>query len=94
MVNNELNIPVHMHVHETAHEVEEAVAKTGMRPLQRLARLDLLNLNLVAVHMTALLPEEIESLAKVNASVVHCPESNMKLASGFCPVKALSYNFV
>lgn len=89
VVNNELNIPVHIHVHETAHEVEAAVAKTGTRPLQRLARLDLLNLNLVAVHMTALLPEEIESLAKVNASVVHCPESNMKLASGFCPVKAL-----
>ena len=89
VVNNELNIPVHMHVHETAHEVEEAVSKTGMRPLQRLARLDLLNPNLVAVHMTALLPEEIESLAKVNASVVHCPQSNMKLASGFCPVTAL-----
>jgi 5-methylthioadenosine/S-adenosylhomocysteine deaminase len=89
VVNNELNIPLHIHVHETAHEVEEAVAKTGMRPLQRLARLDLLNLNLVAVHMTALLPSEIESLANVNASVVHCPESNMKLASGFCPVHQL-----
>ena len=89
VVNNELNIPLHIHLHETAHEVEEAVAKTGMRPLERLAQLDLLNLNLVAVHMTALLPGEIESLAKVNANVVHCPESNMKLASGFCPVHQL-----
>jgi 5-methylthioadenosine/S-adenosylhomocysteine deaminase len=89
VVNNELNIPLHIHVHETAHEVEEAVAKTGRRPLERLAQLDLLNLNLVAVHMTALLPGEIESLAKANANVVHCPESNMKLASGFCPVHQL-----
>ena len=89
VVNNELNIPLHIHVHETAHEVEEAVAKTGLRPLERLAQLDLLNLNLVAVHMTALLPGEIESLAEVNANVVHCPESNMKLASGFCPVHEL-----
>ncbi len=89
VVNNELNIPLHIHVHETAHEVEEAVARTGLRPLERLAQLDLLNLNLVAVHMTALLPGEIESLAEVNANVVHCPESNMKLASGFCPVHEL-----
>lgn len=89
VVNNELNIPLHIHMHETAHEVEEAVTKTGKRPLERLAQLDLLNLNLVAVHMTALLPGEIETLAKVNASVVHCPESNMKLASGFCPVHQL-----
>ncbi len=65
------------------------MARTGLRPLERLAQLDLLNLNLVAVHMTALLPGEIESLAEVNANVVHCPESNMKLASGFCPVHEL-----
>ncbi len=89
VVNNELNIPLHIHLHETAHEVEEAVAKTGLRPLERLAQLDLLNPNLVAVHMTALLPGEIDSLVNVNASVVHCPESNMKLASGFCPVHQL-----
>jgi 5-methylthioadenosine/S-adenosylhomocysteine deaminase len=89
VVNNELNLPLHTHLHETAQEVEQALAKTGVRPLERLARLDLLNPNLVAVHMTALLPGEIEALAKVNASVVHCPESNMKLASGFCPVREL-----
>ncbi len=89
ILNNELNLPVHMHVHETAHEVEDAVAKTGKRPLARLADHDLLNLNLVAVHMTQLQVEEITSLARVGASVVHCPESNLKLASGFCPVHQL-----
>jgi len=88
-VNNELNLPVHMHVHETAHEVDESVAKTGKRPLARLDALDLLGPTLVAVHMTQLRDDEITRLAEAGASVVHCPESNLKLASGFCPVQAL-----
>jgi 5-methylthioadenosine/S-adenosylhomocysteine deaminase len=88
-VNNELNLPVHMHVHETAHEVDEAVAKTGKRPLARLDALDLLGPTLMAVHMTQLKDDEITRLAEAGASVVHCPESNLKLASGFCPVQAL-----
>jgi 5-methylthioadenosine/S-adenosylhomocysteine deaminase len=89
VVNNELNLPVHIHLHETAHEVDEAVSKTGQRPLERMANLDLVNPNLVAVHMTKLLPGEIDPLAHAGANVVHCPQSNMKLASGFCPVNAL-----
>lgn len=88
-VNNELNLPVHMHVHETAHEVEEAVAKTGTRPLARLESLELLGPTLMAVHMTQLTAPEIAQLAAAGASVVHCPQSNLKLASGFCPVQAL-----
>jgi len=88
-VNNELNLPVHMHVHETAHEVNEAVAKTGQRPLARLDALELLGPTLMAVHMTQLKEDEITRLTEAGASVVHCPESNLKLASGFCPVQAL-----
>lgn len=88
-INDELNLPIHIHLHETQHEVDDAVNKTGRRPLERLANLGLLNPNLVAVHMTALLPGEIDACAKVNANVIHCPESNMKLASGFCPVDKL-----
>ena len=86
---HEMDIPVTMHVHETAHEVEEAVAKTGMRPLQRLEQLGLLNPSLLAVHMTQLQQAEIEMLAGSGSHVVHCPESNLKLASGFCPVSEL-----
>lgn len=89
IVNNELNRPVHIHVHETASEVADAVAATGKRPLARLLELDLLNLNLLAVHFTQAEPEEIDLLATSKASVVHCPESNLKLASGYCPVSAL-----
>ena len=88
-VNNELNLPVNIHLHETAHEVDEAVAKTALRPLDRLNRLDLVNPNLVAVHMTQLNAADIALLAQSGAHVVHCPESNLKLASGFCPVHAL-----
>ena len=89
MYSDELNIPVHMHVHETAHEVDEAMVRYGVRPLERLANLGLLGPRLMAVHMTQLLPGEIATLAKLNAHVVHCPESNLKLASGFCPVHEL-----
>ncbi len=86
---DELDVPVHMHVHETAFEVEDAVSKTGKRQLQRLAELGLLSPNLLAVHMTQLLDAEIEQLAAAGSHVLHCPESNLKLASGFCPVAKL-----
>lgn len=86
---NELDLPVHMHVHETAHEVEESMARFGMRPLERLAQLGLVGPNLLAVHMTQLEDAEIAHLAEAGAHVLHCPESNLKLASGFCPVQKL-----
>ncbi|MFT5504912.1 MAG: 5-methylthioadenosine/S-adenosylhomocysteine deaminase [Gammaproteobacteria bacterium] len=89
MYSNELEIPVHMHIHETSFEVTEAEKKTGMRPLERLDQLNLVNPNLMAVHMTDLIPMEIERLAESGAHVVHCPESNLKLASGICPVAEL-----
>lgn len=88
-LNNELNRPVHIHLHETATELAEAESTTGIRPLERLRKLDLVNPNLLAVHFTQATAEEIQLLADNNASVVHCPESNLKLANGFCPVDAL-----
>jgi 5-methylthioadenosine/S-adenosylhomocysteine deaminase len=86
---DELNCPVHMHVHETAQEVADAEAEHGERPLARLARLGLLGPDMLCVHMTQLTDEEIELVATHGASVLHCPESNLKLASGFCPVARL-----
>jgi 5-methylthioadenosine/S-adenosylhomocysteine deaminase len=83
---DELEIPINMHVHETLHEVEDALAKTGQRPLQRLHNLGLINPSFLAVHMTQLTAEEIGLFAESGAHIVHCPESNLKLASGFCPV--------
>lgn len=86
---DQLELPVHMHVHETAHEVQEAERQQGRRPLARLQQLGLLDPSLVAVHMTQLTDEEIATLARQGVNVVHCPESNLKLASGFCPLVRL-----
>ncbi len=85
----EMDAGIHMHVHETAHEVQEALQKNGVRPLARLARLQLLGPRFQAVHMTQVVDEDIELLTEHNCSVIHCPESNLKLASGFCPVERL-----
>ncbi len=86
---DELEVPIHMHVHETAAEVAAAMAAGGTRPLARLEALGLVSPALIAVHATQLETGEIERLATAGASVVHCPRSNLKLASGYCQVAAL-----
>lgn len=88
-IAEEHDLPIQMHVHETAGEVEEETARLGARPLKRLASLGILGPRLTAVHMTQLLSEEIEAVAEAGAHVVHCPQSNLKLASGMAPVAAL-----
>jgi len=85
----ELDLPVHIHVHETADEVERSIAEHGVRPLERLRRLGLLGPGFISVHSVHLLAQEIDLLARYGCSVVHCPSSNLKLASGFAPVAAL-----
>jgi 5-methylthioadenosine/S-adenosylhomocysteine deaminase len=85
----ELDLPVHMHVHETLDEITQSIEKFGARPLQRLQQLDLLGPHFMAVHMTQLIEKEIELIAESGATIVHCPESNLKLASGFCPIAQL-----
>ena len=89
ILSDELEIGIHIHLHETADEVQQAVEKNGMRPLERLRRLGLLSPSLLAVHMTRLQEEEIRLFADAGACIVHCPESNLKLASGFCEVRRL-----
>ncbi|OEO24259.1 N-ethylammeline chlorohydrolase [Pseudomonas sp. J237] len=85
----ELDAGIHMHVHETAFEVQQSLELTGERPLARLARLGLLGPRFQAVHMTQIDDEDLELLTTSNSNVIHCPESNLKLASGFCPVEKL-----
>lgn len=85
----ELKVPVHLHLHETQDEVQTALRERGERPFARIERLGLMGPQLAAVHMTQLEDLEIARLAETGASVVHCPESNLKLASGFCPVARL-----
>lgn len=85
----ELDANIQMHVQETAYEVEQALERHGERPLARLSRLGLLGPGFQAVHMTQVHDEDLVLLVESNSSVIHCPESNLKLASGFCPVERL-----
>jgi 5-methylthioadenosine/S-adenosylhomocysteine deaminase len=87
--NKTMHLPIHMHVHETALEVQDFYKQHGRRPLAALAALGLLNRQFLAVHMTQLTPSEIALSADSGLSVLHCPESNMKLASGSAPIAAL-----
>jgi len=86
---DEMDIPIHMHIHETAGEVTQAISHHGKRPLQRLHELGLLTPRLLAVHMTQLSDDEITLCTEQGVHIIHCPESNLKLASGFCPVVRL-----
>ncbi|MEO8142949.1 MAG: TRZ/ATZ family hydrolase [Betaproteobacteria bacterium] len=82
----EVDVPVHIHLHETTDEIERSLAEHGVRPIERLRRLGLLGPGLIAVHAVHLSEAEIGLLAKHGVSIAHCPSSNLKLASGFAPV--------
>ncbi|HUL93376.1 MAG TPA: TRZ/ATZ family hydrolase, partial [Burkholderiales bacterium] len=88
-IAEELDLPIHTHLHETRHEIEESLAQHKVRPLERLRALGVLGPRLVAAHAVHLTDEEIATLARHGASVAHCPSSNLKLASGLAPVAAM-----
>ncbi|MDD2833847.1 MAG: TRZ/ATZ family hydrolase [Methylotenera sp.] len=86
---DQLNLNIHTHLHETRDEIAQSEAQYGVRPMRRLLDLGLLGPNLVAAHGVHLLEHEIDQLAEHGCSIVHCPSSNLKLASGIAPVTAL-----
>lgn len=85
----ELQLPVHIHVHETAREVADHQARYGLRPLARLNQLGLVTPELMAVHAVHLDENDRALMAREGASIVHCPNSNLKLGSGIAPVAEL-----
>ncbi len=85
-LTDELDCQVHMHLHETEHEVQDQQQKTNQTPIERLHSLGLLNPSFMAVHMTQLTDSDIQLIAETGCHIIHCPESNLKLASGFCPI--------
>jgi 5-methylthioadenosine/S-adenosylhomocysteine deaminase len=89
MLAEELDLPIHMHVHETAAEIAQGLEQHGMRPLERLRRLGIVGPRLIAVHAVHLEAAELDLLAREGSSVAHCPSSNLKLASGIAPVAAM-----
>ncbi len=84
------DMPIHLHIHETAQEIRDSQQQCGMRPIDRLLRLGLLSPNLIGVHAVHLNDEEISLLARHGCSIAHCPSSNLKLASGIAPVAELA----
>ena len=88
-ISQEADFPIMMHIHETADEVTQGERDHGCRPIARLERLGILGPNLIAVHCVHLNSHEIELFARRGVHVAHCPASNLKLASGIAPIKAL-----
>ncbi len=86
----ELDLPVHMHVLESSWEIGESMRRYGKPTLGRLADLGLMNERLLAVHMTQLNGEDLGALSGTGVNVIHCPESNLKLGNGICPVARLA----
>ena len=86
---DEIERPIQMHLHENAAEVEDAIRRNGRSWILHLQEIGLLTPSLQAVHMTQLREEEIALVAEHGVKVVHCPHSNLKLASGICPVPSL-----
>ena len=82
----QLEVPIHVHLHETRHEIEESLKQHGVRPVERLRRLGLLGPQLIAVHAVHIDAGEIELLAREGCHLAHCPTSNLKLASGIPPM--------
>ncbi len=83
---DQLEVPVQIHLHESSTEIAASVAKTGLRPLERLDTLGLVSPSLLAVHAVHMTSREIARIAEAGVSIAHCPRSNLKLASGIAPV--------
>lgn len=89
VLSGERGLPVHMHLLETEWEIKQSLQQHDLHPLNRLEARNLFNNKLQAVHMAQLSSEDIEHLSSAGVHVVHCPQSNLKLASGICPLTAL-----
>jgi 5-methylthioadenosine/S-adenosylhomocysteine deaminase len=85
----DMEMLIHLHLLEIEWEIEDSLLKYQARPLQRVQSLGLLNERLIAVHMAHLTDGDIDLLAEKRVNVVHCPQSNLKLASGMCRVSDL-----
>ena len=83
---NELDMAIHIHCHESASEITESLQAYDCRPLERLEKLGLLLPQTQLVHMTQITEDDIALVRDHNCHIMHCPQSNLKLANGFCPV--------
>lgn len=89
MLSNELSINLQIHLHECPAEISDSLEKYKHRPFELAVKLGLLSPQFNTAHMTQLIDSEIEQIAQSGTHVIHCPQSNLKLASGVCPVVKL-----
>lgn len=87
---DEYHLKTNIHLQEAPSEIEQSMAQYGKRPLQRLHEIGMVTPDLIAIHMTQINEADLEILQQTKPNIVHCPESNMKLVSGSCPVEQLS----
>ena len=81
---------IHIHLHESEHEIVEYKKQNeGLSPIEKFHQKGWLNSRMIAVHMTQITDHEIDLVYQSEASIVHCPESNMKLASGVAPIQKM-----
>lgn len=80
---------VHIHLSETAEEVEGCIKRYGMRPVEFLDSIDFLSPRTIACHCVHMNRKETELFKKYDVKIVHNPTSNMKLAAGRRPYEEL-----
>ncbi len=85
-LSEQLNLPIHCHIHETREEIEKSLQAHRKTPLSRLKKLGLLGPGFIGVHAVHMSDEDIRIIAETGSSIAHCPTSNLKLASGIAPV--------
>lgn len=86
---DDYRLKVNIHLQESAGEVMQSIKLHGKRPLQRLHEIGFVDANTIAMHMTQLDDHDFKIIQETKPSIVHCPESNLKLVSGACPIQTL-----
>ena len=86
---SQLDLPIHIHLHETEDEIRQSLSQHQQRPLARLHNLGITGPGLIAVHGVYLNADEQALLAAQGCHIAHCPTSNLKLASGIAPIAGL-----
>ena len=85
-LSEQLNLPIHCHIHETKGEIDASTQQHSKTPIQRLNELGVLGPNFIGVHAVHMNEEDLTLAANTGLSIAHCPTSNLKLASGIAPV--------
>lgn len=88
-IADEYHLKINIHLQEAPSEIARSLELHKKRPLQRLNDIGMVDSDLIAIHMTQIDADDFAILEKTKPSIVHCPESNMKLVSGSCPVERL-----